>query len=280
MAFKKLTQILLFSFLLAGCTASFTYNHLDWLIPWYVDGYVDLTRDQKKSLKEQLEPFLAWHREEELRRYVEILDDIEAGLSPPPATGQVYAWMQDIVDAAERTEFSMLRLGLGFGENLSDAQMQEFVDSLWERQRDFEEEFLERSDQEYIEDNADELQDFGKKLIGRLSTAQKQRLLGAAQELCRFDGPWLADSEDWLRELDPLLSREPGWQVGVEEAFTVRKRDRSPEFRDCLDRNYMVISAGMADVLSQATEKQLNHLNGEIDTLRQRLQKLIDHQPD
>ena len=79
------TTITLFlaALVLAGCMASFAYNRLDWLIPWYVDGYVDLTRDQRQLLKEQLAPSLQWHRQEELVHYVEILDRIEAGLAGP-----------------------------------------------------------------------------------------------------------------------------------------------------------------------------------------------------
>jgi len=279
MAVKKLVQILLFCCLVTGCTASFTYNHMDWLIPWYVESYVDLTRDQKRSLKEQLQPFLAWHREEELRSYVEILDDIEAAIDSPVTGTLVKGWIDDIVAAAERTEYSMVHLGLEFGEQLSEAQMQEFVDSLWERQRDFEEEYLDRTDEEYIEDNAEELADFLKKLLGRLSVDQKDRLLGAAQSLCRFDKPWLVDSEEWLRELEPLLERNNGWQAAVEAAFLARKSNRSPEFRDCLDRNYTVISEAVADVQNQASDRQQDHLRNEIADLRSRLQKLIERAP-
>jgi hypothetical protein len=272
----RIVQVLLVCLLVAGCTASFTYNHLDWLIPWYVESYVDLTRDQKRSLREQLEPVLAWHREKELVRYMEILDNMNAALDAPLTGAQVNGWIQDIVTAVERTEFSMVRLGLEFGDQLSDAQMQEFVDSLWQRQRDFEEEFLERSDAEYVEDNADELADFLDDLLGRLSDAQKQRLQSAAQSLCRFDRPWLADSEDWLRELEPLLERRTGWQADVEAAFRARKSHRSPEFRTCLDRNYAVISEAVADVCNEANERQRDHLRREMADLRSRIQKLIE----
>lgn len=277
---KKLIQILLICCLITGCTVSFTYNQLDWLIPWYVESYVDLTRDQKRSLKEQLQPFLAWHREEELRKYVEILDDIESAIGSPVTGQQVRAWIDDIVSAAERTEFSMVQLGLEFGDQLSDTQMQEFVDSLWKRQRDFEEEYLERTDEEYVEDNADELADFLKKLLGKLSGDQKDRLVSAAQSLCRFDKPWLVDSEEWLRELEPLLKRDSGWQSAVEAAFQARKVNRSPEFRACIDRNYTVISEAIADVENQASERQKEHLRNEIEDLRSSLQKLIDRAPE
>ena len=153
---KSLLVMLLY-LLLAGCTTSFTYNQLDWLIPWYVDGYVDLTRDQKKTLRYELEPFLDWHRNEELESYIEILDDIEAGIAAPLSAAQVLTWIEEIVAAAERTELTMLDVGLQFGGTLSDDQIQEFVDSLWERQREYEEEFLQRTEKEYASDNYDNL---------------------------------------------------------------------------------------------------------------------------
>ena len=55
--FRKIFTALVVVALLAGC-ASFTYNRLDWLIPWYVDGYVDLTGDQRALLRERLTPSL------------------------------------------------------------------------------------------------------------------------------------------------------------------------------------------------------------------------------
>jgi len=100
--------------LLAGCTAAFTYNHLDWLIPWYVDGYVDLSRDQRRDLKGRLEPLLQWHREEELLRYAELLDRIEHELAVPVTAATVQGWVDEVVAALERTERSMLTLALDF----------------------------------------------------------------------------------------------------------------------------------------------------------------------
>ena len=60
--------------LLAACTTTFMYRNLDWLIPWYVNGMVDIDRAQKAELKQHLAPLLEWHREEELRRYLVLLE--------------------------------------------------------------------------------------------------------------------------------------------------------------------------------------------------------------
>ena len=59
---------------LSACTTSFYYNRLDWLIPWYVDDYIDLSSEQKQSLKVKLEPYLNWHRQEELNNYINSIE--------------------------------------------------------------------------------------------------------------------------------------------------------------------------------------------------------------
>jgi hypothetical protein len=128
---RKLSVLLLAAALLAGCTATFTYKHLDWLIPWYVDGYVDLSRDQRRLLQDQLGPALQWHQQEELARYVEILDQIESDLARDVSAEQIQRWADDIISAAERVEERMLSVALDFGSELSDQQIDEFVESLW-----------------------------------------------------------------------------------------------------------------------------------------------------
>ena len=54
--------LLLSTLLLAACMASFAYNRLDWLIPWWVDGYVDLTRDQRQIPGSALKNLLVSNR--------------------------------------------------------------------------------------------------------------------------------------------------------------------------------------------------------------------------
>ena len=77
---KKIKKkILLFSLVfLVGCSSTtFFYNRLDFLLPWYLESYVDLNQEQRKNLNELLEPFFEWHREEELPKYAEIIGDLE-----------------------------------------------------------------------------------------------------------------------------------------------------------------------------------------------------------
>ena len=273
--FKLLFTLLVSALLLAACTTAFVYNRLDWLIPWYVDGYMDLTRDQRQLLSEQLAPRLEWHREEELARYIEILDNIEGGLAKPVDAGWVRARIDEMLDAAERVERSMLSVALEFSASVSDEQMQEFLDSLWEQQKEYEEEFTDRSDAEYADDDYDNIAEFLERFLGRLTAEQKAVLREASLTLRRFDRAWLDDRRQWLETLEPLLQREPGWQEELMEAHRARKQNRSAAYNASYEHNLAMISRAVAEVVGMMSNGQRQHAADEIEDLRIKLRKLI-----
>jgi hypothetical protein len=273
---RSIALVTLAMCLLSACAVSLTYNRLDWLIPWYLDGYVDLTKTQRQALQAQLEPWLAWHREEELARYIEILDRVEADLDSPVEPNQVRSWAEELLAAAQRVERSMLEVALVFGDDVRDEQTHEFMDSLWKQQREYEEEFLTRSNAEYALDDFDNLSDFLKRFLGRLSAEQKIALREAAEGLQRFDRAWLEERSAWLNTLEPLLlARAPGWQEAVMAAYETHVRERTPAYHATLNHNLELISQAYARVLTDMSEKQRNRARGEIEDLRRTLRKLM-----
>ena len=276
---KPILLLLLTASVLAACTASFTYNRLDWLIPWYVDGYVDLDREQRRLLRQQLAPSLEWHREEELARYIALLDRIEADLADAdanPDADMIRSWVDEVLEAAVRVERSMMSVALEFGGSISDEQMREFVGSLREQQREYEDEFLERSDAEYADDTYGNLTDFLERFMGRLSPGQQAALRQASDRLQRFDAPWLEERRKWLETLEPMLQRQPGWQEAVMQAHAGRLDNRTPEYRAALEHNLGLITAAVAEVIAQMTERQHRKTRDELGDLRGKLYKLMD----
>lgn len=276
--FRTFSIVLLLALVVAGCSTAFTYRHLDWLIPWYVDGYVDLTRDQRHLLQDQLGPVLQWHEEEELGRYLEILDQVESDLQGEVTPAQVRTWAEEVISAVERVEQRMLSTALEFSESLSDEQLTEFIESVWEEHREYEEEYLSRSDQEYVEENAENLEDFLEEYTGRLNDGQEAVLLRAAGSLRRFDSVWLEDHEQWLNTLGPLLKREPGWEDDIRVAYANRKLERPPEYTALLEYNMDVVATAIAEVLNSLDEKQRKRVFEEIDDLRSLIQRLLSIQ--
>lgn len=274
---KRLRILVLVSFLaaLTGCSNSFVYNQLDWLIPWYLGDYVDLNREQQRAFKAELRELLRWHRSEELARYVELLDSIEADLDQPLGAEQIESWANDALAAYERLEDRMLPMIFDLGRGLSDEQMAEFIEKLDEDQRELEEKYLERSDEEYVEDAAEDLAENLGDFLGRLSAEQREVIQTAAASLQRFDAAWLDERRQWNTRLTQLLQREPGWEEAIMTALRERDANRTESYRSAYAHNAIIINQSIADVLNLRSEKQDRRLRGEIEDLRRDLRKLI-----
>ncbi len=274
---KKLRVLVLVTLFttLAGCSNSFVYNQLDWLIPWYLDDYVDLNREQQRAFKEQLRALLRWHRSEELASYVAILDDIEADLSQPLTADQVEAWANQALAAYQRIEDRMLPIAFELGRDLSDEQMAEFIAKLQDDQQELEEKYLERSDEEYIEDTTENLSENLADFLGRLTEEQKSVIATAAAGLQRFDAAWLDERRQWNVTLTRLLQREPGWEEAVMTALRERDANRTESYRQSYSHNAVIVNQTIADVLNLRTDRQSARLLDELGDLRRDLGKLI-----
>lgn len=260
---------------LAGCSSTFLYNRLEWLVPWYVDDYVDLTHEQQKSLKDQVRPLLRWHRGEELARYLAILERIEADLRSPVSGDSIQAWSEALWAGWERIEERVLPVAFELGERLTDEQIAEFIESFRRKQVDLEREYLARSDQEYVDQSAEKLEERLHQFLGKLSPGQEKTLRTAAQALRRMDAVWLSGRKRLLQGLEQLLQREPGWQQAVRGSLAAYKANRAPEYRQAFTHNRAIIYEAIADVLSSRSEQQSATLQRKINELRKDLEVLI-----
>ena len=271
---RLLLACLITVLMLAGCT-SFAYNRLDWLIPWYINGYVDLTGEQRKLLRKKLTSPLDWHREEELANYTDILNRIEADLDGEVTADTVRRWADEMFGAAVRVQRSLLVVALEFGKQVSDEQVEEFVVSLWERQEEMEEEFSARSDAVYSDDDYDNLVETLERFLGRLNTEQKVILREASNKLVRFDKAWLEEGRAWLRKMENLLQREAGWQEAILQAYDARTGLRSAEYRAAFEHNMGLVTQAYAEVIGIMSERQRKKAQNEFDDLRRMLTKLM-----
>ena len=271
----RLAAVLLALLLLAGCGNTFLYNRLDWLIGWYVDDYVELSRAQEKVFQQRLRPVLDWHRREELALYAALLQQIEADSAAPLDADMVRDWSRQLLLALERIEARLWPLIHEIGADLDQAQMAELLENIRARQRELEEEYLTRTDEEYAEDNFDRLSENLRDFLGPLSAAQEDQIARAAQAMRRLDQAWLEERRLWLKTLHRLSAREPGWQAALRAAWAQRKEQRTPRYHAHRRHNMDIIHALVADVLNARSARQDRHLQRELDSLRDDLQTLI-----
>lgn len=268
MLVRKISLIIILVFSLQACGTRFTYNQLDWLIPWHMDSYVSLDREQKQVLHTKLEPVLNWHRHQELLRYIDILDSIEQDLAHPISSDTVIGWLDAFKEAADRVEISLLEMSLELGETLTDEQINNFRSNLREKQAEYEKEYLERDAKEYSKDNYKSLSKNTRRFVGRLNSEQKQVLKQASFAMHRFDSYWLEERRSWLDTLDTILDRKPGWQQALIAAHKQREELQSLKYQKVLEHNIQVLSESIANILNSLDNKQRTQLGKQIDKLR------------
>ena len=278
---KRILLIALATLFLAGCSGTtFVYNRLHILLPWMLGSYVDLDSGQKAYLKEELGPFLYWHRMEELPSYIEIIDKMESSLDGTVQTEDMSGIVRDFELAWARIEGRGLELMMGLGEQLSDEQMADFLDSLDEEQAEYHDKYLDRSEEEYYEDAYENFVDSAQDFMGRLSKEQKAGIRAGTAQMRRSDFIWVEERRAWNERLAEILAREPGWQQELREAVASRERDISPDYRETYLHNSQVLQQTLVDLLNSRSESQDKRLRRKLNDYRRDFQELVEQGAD
>jgi hypothetical protein len=272
---KKLLAIFLVC-LLTGCSNTFIYNQLDWVIPWYVGDYLALNRTQKQAFKLELLPLLEWHRQEELQTYRVILDSIESDLDKPVTAAVVEGWADELIAAYDRLKQRGLPLAFHVGEQMSDLQLEYFIEEMYQRQDALEQEYLTRSEAEFRAQTYDNFEEGISGFIGRLEQSQLDHLQQAAADIVRFDKAWLNQRRAWLQRAEVLLERKPGWQQAIRDLLDNREQFESPAYKAANLHNMQLIYSALADVIEARTEKQDKRIRREIAGFRRDINTLIE----
>lgn len=278
MAMKRLRHLtlLLLLVVLAGCSSTtFIYNRLDFLIPWYLGDYVDLNREQKARLDALLEPFVDWHRAEELPQYLLVLDDIDARLDGPISGADVGDTLDEVEQAWLRVETRALGWLLDLGADLSDEQIAQFIEELRDKQVEYEEKYLTRTEQEYRQDAQENLRDNLQDMLGRLDKPQRARVVEASEALQRSDAVWLRERAEWIDLMEQLLQRQDGWQDAVRQASRTRDERQSELYRQTYEHNVSVVYEAVADILNNRSTRQDERLRRELNKYRGAIETLI-----
>jgi cation transport regulator ChaC len=262
--------------LLSACSSTtFIYNRLDFILPWYLDDYAQLNSEQDIYLEELISPFLAWHRSEELPRYLLILEQIDSSLERQLGPDDVADIAAQLEAAWYRLEGEALDWLLDLGAELSDEQVQDFLEELQEQQSEYEKKYLKRPEEDFREDSYDSLLDSMQDYLGRLDSKQRAVLREASEGLMRSDLTWLTERAAWLQRLGVMMQREPGWQQRIRDASAAKNETVSAEYLRIYEHNTRLIYRAVADTLNSRSSKQDGRLRGKLDALREDLQILI-----
>ncbi len=140
----KLHRIIISAVLLLSLSAcmgvKFTYNNLDWLLPWYVEDYIALTDSQEQHFEQEFEELWAWHRQTELPKYVDSLKRLEQDIADDSITMEKIISYQDEARAHYLvTAQRVVTKGIDLMSSLSDEQLSEIKEIISDEMEEYEE---------------------------------------------------------------------------------------------------------------------------------------------
>jgi len=271
---KKFSLIILI--FLTGCSSTtFVYNRIDFLLPWYLASYVDLSRDQKQYLDELLIPFFSWHRHEELPRYADIINSVEEILDSEVKVENITLITQDVEESWFRLEDELLLWILPLTKDLSDEQINNFLQVMQTKTIESENKYLKRNDQVYQKDNYNRLRKNLRRFIGTMSKEQLGFVKIASKNMRRVDTEWVQNRKKLVANLGLILQRKEGWKMRF-ISRTHRDELVSKNYRDNYAYNIDITNHLIAAILNTRTEKQDKKLRAQLKRYRTDIETLIN----
>ena len=259
----RFSLVVLCSVLLTGCGVRFVYNQLDWLIPWYLEDYVDLERDQETLFEERLQSYLAWHRTDQLPRYSaflhQVADRAEKGLTH-----------EDIAEIEDQTEqFAqalmdrMLNDLIDLLETASDEQIEQLFQRLEKDNKEYRREYIDVSADKQKKQRYKEVVKYAERWTGRLSDEQVKQigewvvqfeLMGPEIEAARL--AW----QDEFRRVLALRSDRKRYETAFKKLISNPDFGRSDELKRKLAYNSELAVKLYLQLDRTLTQRQREHM--------------------
>ena len=171
----KVCAVVTLALAITACTATrLAYNQAHNAAYWWLDSHVDFSNGQSTPVRNDINAFFQWHRANELPVYAGLLQRWQTLAAQDLTGAQVCAEFdvirQRIDRAADASVQPMARLAL----QLDGAQLEHLKSRQAKSNTEFEDDFLQASEDARIEKRFDRALGRGEMLYGSLSAAQKE----------------------------------------------------------------------------------------------------------
>jgi hypothetical protein len=219
----------------SGCTAvRLAYGNAPQLSWWWLDGYVDFSREQTPAAKQAIDRFFEWHRATQLPEYAALLSQAQGVVLEPTTAAQACRWSTQVRDKLEPALARAMAQGadlvLAFGETQFKSIEQRYAKGNADMRKDF----LQPDPAERLAASVKRAMERAELLYGRLGEAQR-RVVEAGVAASPFDPQaWLSERErrqrDTLQTLRRLVADKADREERVAALRALAERtERSPD---------------------------------------------------
>ena len=267
--------ILLLTLTMTACSRiNLAYRNLDTLIPWTLNDYLDMDRNQRQHLQAHLREHLDWHCRTQLPSYLDNLQQLRQQIASEQLDSQalrdhyqqVRQAMHEIATQITPTSIELLR-------KLDDRQVAELGEALEKDRREREKKYLQPEPPQQIRERAERMQGRIETWFGSTSATQRQRILAWAHALGEQNRLWLENRAHWQRSfLEAVRQRhEPGFETRMTRLLQDRESLWSNEYRQAFAHAERVGIELFSDLYTLSDHTQRRHLTDRLHQLDKNL---------
>jgi hypothetical protein len=259
--------------LIAGCSqVGLTYRHLDLIIPWSLNDYLDLDATQKDWLDERLKEHLTWHCTTQIPDYLTWLDRLRGMVE----TNQVNEAQLRARTAEARQSIATLSQeitpsAVELLRQLDDKQVAEMEAAFAKDMRKHEAEFVDQPLSKQIRDRAQRMEKRLSAWLGQLSPAQQDRVLQWSTSLGEQNRLWIDNRAHWQSLLVAAVKQRqaPGFDQKIAKLLQDRQTFWTPEYRNAYEHTEQAAISLITDLMAQSSPEQRQKLLAKIADVRQ-----------
>lgn len=269
---KHLSLLLPLCLALTACNrVDLAYRNLDTIIPWTLNDYLNMDREQKDWLEERLEEHLQWHCATQLPDYLDWFTRarqmvITRQVTDTALQARTLEAKQAIARTARQITPSAVELLRGMNDQQVNEMKQAFAKDVRERQEKYVKPPLARQIQRRSQRMDKRLTDW----LGPLNKAQQQRVLAWSTALGDQNRQWIANRAHWQALFSQAMDQRHNSDFAqrIETLLVDRESLWTPAYRQANANAEVQARRLLVDLMADSSDEQRQHLQNRIDKVR------------
>jgi hypothetical protein len=258
--------------LLTGCSQiGLTYRHLDLIIPWSLNDYLDMNATQKDWLDERLKEHLSWHCTTQIPGYLTWLDRLQGMVETNQVNEtQLKARTAEARQAIATISQEITPSAVQLLRQLNDQQVAEMQAAFAKDRDKHEADFVDQPLDRQIRDRAQRMEKRLSAWIGKLSPVQKDRVLQWSTSLGEQNRLWIDNRAHWQSLLVTAVKQRqaPDFDKKIARLLQDRETFWTPEYREAYDHTEQAAISLITDLMAQSSPEQRGKLLEKIADVR------------
>ncbi|MDD2060931.1 DUF6279 family lipoprotein [Pseudomonas sp. GD03860] len=262
---------------LACSRIDLAYRNLDVLVPWSLNDYLNMNRQQKTWLNQRLKQHLAWHCRTQLPGYLTWIDEVRQMVANDQVTEQqlqlrTQEAKQAIAKVADQITPSAAQLLRAMDDEQVHEMRQAFAEDISERQAKYVKTPLARQ----VQQRAERMEKRLTPWLGELSSQQRLRIMTWSQGLGEQNRQWIANRANWQAHFSAAMDQRHSDSFEPQLVRLLKNRESlwTPEYRLAYQRTETQARRLLVDLMAQSSEQQRAHLEQKLDQVRKDFSEL------